>query len=538
MQLERVRIQNYKCLRDVSVEFRRPAGEEKDFSAHFLVGVNGSGKSCFLEALGLIFTRIMQGEVPGFPFSLAYCIQRGQTLVEVQPAGRDAPPGRKLEVSVTTDGETRRLDQIPNECLPRRIVACSSGANHLMEEVLLSSPPASLASDLYDLAGQRTGEDSAELAQLLEHYRALDVNPRVFSIDNKTARLVVPVLFAIVPNFADESLAKSHFRLRDGLLRRISGRFFPVAFSITVDETMLQQVLEERRNSPQYGLLAKLFRTEQPDGSGPLHSWMVRRTILSPANAPGDEEGVRMSQTAVFCYEPWPNRRRKGWLYSPGLSREFDGDPMLLLNVLTAAQRANILRDVQLAFHIGDQPDLLGLETLSDGELMWLARMGLVLMSRLSRSAETLFLFDEPDVHFNNEWNMDFIKTLRLCSEIRRDSESSQEDLEHEFVIATHSTLLLTDAYPEQISLFSAVEGEGVRVEETPVSPFAAQQDELARLLFSASAVGSYARERVDSLMERARTPEDILELIGQTGPGYQRFRLYERYHELKKRQR
>ena len=29
----------------------------------------------------------------------------------------------------------------------------------------------------------------------------------------------------------------------------------------------------------------------------------------------------------------------------------------------------------------------------------------------------------------------------------------------------------------------------------------------------------------------------EVLELIRQTGPGYQRFRLYERYHELKREQ-
>ena len=90
---------------------------------------------------------------------------------------------------------------------------------------------------------------------------------------------------------------------------------------------------------------------------------------------------------------------------------------MLLLNVLIAAHRSGILRDVQMAFHSGEEQALLGLETLSEGELMWLARMGLVLMSRLSGSAETLFLFDEPDVHFNSEWNMDFIRTLGRCSE-------------------------------------------------------------------------------------------------------------------------
>lgn len=530
MQLERVRIQNYKCLRDVTAEFRSPAGEEDAFFAHLLVGVNGSGKSCFLEALGLIFTRMMQGEVPGFPFALEYRTRLGQ--VKVRPVGKDASPGSKLEVMIIADGKRKRLEQVPDEYLPRRIVACSSGVNHLMESVLVSSPRASLASDLYDLARQSSPDREAEMVQVLERYRALDTNPRVFSIDGQTARLVIPILFAVIPNFADRLLAESHFQLRDELLGRVSGRFLPVAFSITVDETLLQRMLEERGNSPQYGLLAKLFRTEQPDGSGPLHSWMVRRAILAPQALSDEEEGVRMSQTAVFRYEPWPGGADRGWLWSPRLSEEFDGDPMLLLNVLIAAYRSGILRDVQLAFHSGTQQALLGLETLSDGELMWLARMGLVLMSRLSRSAETLFLFDEPDVHFNNEWNMDFIKTLRRCS------ETPQEGLRHGFVIATHSTLLLTDAYPEQINLFSASEERGVRVEETPVSPFAAQQDELSRLLFSASAVGSYAMERVESLMERAETSEEVLNLIRQTGPGYQRFRLYERYHELKKRQR
>ena len=83
MQLERIRIQNYKCLKDVTAVFRAPA--EKDaLSVHLLVGVNGSGKSCFLEALGMIFTRIIQGEAPGFPFSLEYRVRKGR--VEVSPA--------------------------------------------------------------------------------------------------------------------------------------------------------------------------------------------------------------------------------------------------------------------------------------------------------------------------------------------------------------------------------------------------------------------------------------------------------------------
>ena len=41
--------------------------------------------------------------------------------------------------------------------------------------------------------------------------------------------------------------------------------------------------------------------------------------------------------------------------------------------------------------------------------------------------------------------------------------------------------------------------------------------------------------ERVQAALERAQTPEDLEELIRETGPGYQRFRLYEQYFRLKK---
>lgn len=531
MRLERVKIQNYKCLRNIAVDFSAPAGESDLFSVQFLAGVNGSGKSCFLEALGLIFTRAMQGEVPGFPFELQYRIQREQARVRVKPAAPRANRPGRLVVSVTAGGRTREFDRIPEEYQPRRIVACSSGTNHLMDSVLLSSPRASLASDLFDLSLRGDLESQEEMAQLLEQYRALDANPRIFSFDDQNAKLVAPVLFAVVPGFRGWGDAEGYFDLREKLTERIDRQFVPAAFSLTVDETRLRQFLDERGNSPQYGLLAKLFRREQPELGGPVYSWTVHRPLLP---GPGEDGGEppqtmeRMAQTAVFCYEQWPEGGPRGRVWNRRLSEEFDGDPMALLNVLAAAWRSGILRDIQFAFRREGGTAMLGMETLSDGELMWLSRMGLVLMSRLSRSAETLFLLDEPDVHFNNEWNMDFVNTLRQYSQL------PGQGLDHEFVITTHSTLLLTDVYGEQIHLFSA-DQRGVQAVSPSISPFAAQQDELSRQLFSAKPVGSYALGRVQAALEGAASPEDLQELLQKTGPGYQRFRLYEQYFRLKK---
>lgn len=533
MRLEWVRIQNYKCLRNVAVDFSAPGEEDGRFSTQFLVGVNGSGKSCFLEALGLIFTRIMQGEEPGFPFELVYWMKKERARVRVVPAEPLARARGELEVSVTKGDKTEKFHRIPAAYQPRRIVACSAGVNHLMDSVLLTSPQASLASNLYDLSLQGSKRRQAKMSWLLERYQALDADPRIFSIDEKSAKLVIPVLFAVVPGFQTGKDALDYFHLRERLTERIDSQITPVAFALTVDETRFHHFLGTRANSPQYGLLAKLFRPEPQEQGGPLYSWMVRRPMLPELEAevrPISQGMEQMSQTAVFCYEPWPEGNAEGRMWNRRLSEEFDGDPMLLLNVLATAWRSGILQNVQFAFRRGKQKAMLGLETLSDGELMWLTRMGLVLMSRLPRSSETLFLFDEPDVHFNNEWNMDFVNTLRQCSSL------SEDDLDHEFVITTHSTLLLTDAYAEQIHLFSAQE-RGVEVESPNISPFAAQQDELSRHLFSAQPVGSYAMRRVQAALERAETPEDLYALIQETGPGYQRFRLYEKYFWLKKQQ-
>ena len=59
-----------------------------------------------------------------------------------------------------------------------------------------------------------------------------------------------------------------------------------------------------------------------------------------------------------------------------------------------------------------NEKGLYSLEALSDGELMWLARTGLVLMAQPYCGENTLFLYDEPDVHFNDDWNKDFMKIL------------------------------------------------------------------------------------------------------------------------------
>ena len=74
MKLEYLYIDGYKGLKRLKLQFKEQTGV---VPVDFLIGCNGSGKSSVLEAVGLIFTRIMQNELPGFIFELKYRMPDG-----------------------------------------------------------------------------------------------------------------------------------------------------------------------------------------------------------------------------------------------------------------------------------------------------------------------------------------------------------------------------------------------------------------------------------------------------------------------------
>ena len=81
MKLEYLYVDGYKGLKELSIYFKE---QSSPVSIDFLIGRNGSGKSSVIEALGLIFTRIMQDELPGFHFEMKYRMRDG-TDIYVKP---------------------------------------------------------------------------------------------------------------------------------------------------------------------------------------------------------------------------------------------------------------------------------------------------------------------------------------------------------------------------------------------------------------------------------------------------------------------
>ena len=538
MKLEYLYIDGYKGLKRLKLQFKEQTGV---VPVDFLIGCNGSGKSSVLEAVGLIFTRIMQNELPGFIFELKYRMPDGTGIyVKPQKKGFCDASGRrrKLYVELEKNGKTQQLYSIPDEYLPDRIISYCSGANSPREDILIRSPRASLASDLYDLSlamdvengegpvsgkEEHPGESSVargEAAEeILSFYERLDVNPRVLFLDAVPSKFILPALFAVMPfDMQDDRISEKALRyatLRKKLLKRLNIRLIPAAFSLRIDDTRL----EEAADRPQMSILRRLL-SQDVKGKA-LSNCVIHRTSTDRL----EEDGSLAGETAaVFLFESWEAEGEKVF-YHPMLQRYFDGNPFALISTLLTAWREGVIREIHFSYRNGDERGLYEMEDLSDGELMWLARIGLILMAQNHCGENTLFLYDEPDVHFNDDWSRDFVRFVyAMCS---MDGTSGNE-----FLVATHSDLILTDAMRSQIHLFENPTGSRTEVKELEISTFAAGRDSISKQVFKASSIGGFASDTIKELMAET-DPEQLAQAISKIGPGYQRFRLQEQLYAL-----
>lgn len=517
MKLEYLYVKGYKGLKELSVTFKE---QLPTAAIDFLIGRNGSGKSSLLEAVGLIFTRIMQDELPGFFFEMKYRMWE-DTSIYVKPQEKDfcdaAGRRRKLLVEVEKAGVKSVFYSIPNEYLPDRIISYCSGANHSMEEILITSPRDSLASDLYDLSILEEEDlDHERIEAALHYYEQLDGSPRVISLDAETSKFVLPVLFAVIPleiqsmDFEEE--LHRYCGLRNKLTERLNRNLVPVSFSFKVYDEMLGRAAE----TPQVGMLKQLLDSLEKQEE--LSGWTVKRSSAERLDA---DKTIASETVVVFLYTKYNNTEEHSH-YHAMLQKYFDGNPFILLSVLLTAYRMGILGEVHFTYKMGEEKGLYDMEALSDGELMWLARAGLVLLSQSHCGQNTLFLYDEPDVHFNDDWNKDFIKTLYELN----------CHTWHQFLIATHSALILTDAMYEQLHLLDNRSDKRTEVCNIETPTFAAQRDEISKQIFGAEAIGAFAADAVNRMMLE-NDLEKMKENIGRVGPGYQRFRLYEQLYDM-----
>lgn len=124
--------------------------------------------------------------------------------------------------------------------------------------------------------------------------------------------------------------------------------------------------------------------------------------------------------------------------------------------ILASDQRIMRFKFVRFTKQGVAQPMML--KELSDGEHQLLHSLGLCL---LFRETNSLFLFDEPETHFNPDWRANFISRLHQC--LPGASEHAQEML-----ITTHTPFLISDSKPNKVLVFAKDQATGAVSISTP----------------------------------------------------------------------
>jgi hypothetical protein len=151
---------------------------------------------------------------------------------------------------------------------------------------------------------------------------------------------------------------------------------------------------------------------------------------------------------------------------------------------------------------------------LSDGEHQFIQVFGTAL---LFSEPGTLFLFDEPESHFNPEWRTKFNLILN-----RLPNGSRQE-----YIISTHSPFIVSGSRQGNVYKFTRT-GARVRCDPIDFETYGASFDVLLKKLFSIdSLIDESAREDLENIIKRGDTAE-MQQAVSDFAESREKRRLYE----------
>lgn len=529
MRLRRLWLENYYNLKDFEIEFAPPQWEPGKTGVRLFVGLNGTGKSNTLEAIGLIFSHLAVGTEPGIAFELEYDLGDRTILVTNRPdrvLGFEIHPISGLGVALLVrsvselqwhQGHIRTEWPSGSESvLPGRVVGYSGGPTSGMREALTEAVTRTVRIRLGDFEAEArpTGMEEEEWDAYL-HAKQQDLNERVEAyLDNPTTLFLgakdalCAVLALMAHNGIDNTADGVEYRrLRAALLKRVSlDSNAPLqAFSLKVSGSWSQALTPKRR-----ALLQNLLR------KATVKTPLDRRPEFDDTSG-GDP--VLPDFYAVFDLDHD--------MYEKSLG-EVSATPYGLFEELLAWTRQGALLDIHLLLKKQRVPSLLPESALSDGEYLFLGRYGVLLMLR--DVPEALILLDEPETHYNDQWKAELVKDIRLLldQQERVDTHSS------EVIIATHSAIVLSDVDAAQISIFHAVEGEVV-VSPPDTPTFATDISVITgELAGRDTTVGSYAESYVRQQLKQHRNNRaELAKLLAKVGPGPFRLEVLEAIRRL-----
>lgn len=210
--------------------------------------------------------------------------------------------------------------------------------------------------------------------------------------------------------------------------------------------------------------------------------------------------------------------------------KEIDSTPMDVFARLRDWERTGLLEDLTLTVKRLSRPvaengeaddTLVTYDQLSDGEQMLLGRMGLLFLLRGQDGS--LLLLDEPETHFNDVWKREIVEMVDM---------GLLNSTAANVIVATHTSIALTDAFAAEVTLLSKHEGK-TTAGAVAMPLFGADPGRVLLHVFGApDMIGVRAAKLLRAKLAQVNWTDDDKEalraLIDETGSGWPRAKLME----------
>lgn len=479
-------------------------------SIRFLVGPNGVGKTNILRFLTGIFLALdedfrrpnVHNPAYSVPFHLVYQLRNNMITVESFGQGRSG-------VQFTINADVREPGDFPSrdQILPATLLVYTSG-DVLEWRTLFASTEAEEEDQSVIALDQLRPEDEMPPEPVLwspgAPYKDDPTTPSQEAVapPEETTKSSNRRIYLIEPSHLKIALlaALLHFQASQALDQRVND-----AFLITLEEIRVRLLafsllvatnnVEQRFSSgQQLSTLSRLYDL----ATLPLQEWNHQRWIFDLAHVP-----VTTGQSTLLS-----------------LRETLTAEPFQFFQTLVELYKADILERIELVLRYSLQQQdeaavrVLLSDSLSDGEFSFLARMATIY---LLREEECLFLLDEPEVHFNDDWKRNLVYNI----------EQALTSTKSEVILTSHASITLTDAFPDEVILM------GLTGQQEPPLTLGAEPGEILRRLFHAErTVGRRAIRYIEDKI-RNGTEEELNTLLDEVGTGFYRFKIVE---ELQRR--
>ena len=424
MQLERLKIQDFRNLRDFEIIFTgdstSPDSETSEFKSHAVIGQNGSGKSNMIEAIVTIFRDLDLNQKTPFAYELDYTC-RGHRIEINAMSGKGKVIIADKDTQKAKTQALAYLQRYSKKYLPSHVFAYYSGRNERIESIF---------QDHQRRFSKALREGSDELLRRLFYCRTVHSQfvllAYLLKDDEECQR--------ILSDLNIEDLDSVLFILKQ-----------PYWYSSNLSEEVLRE--GDERFWYARGIVQEFLDKLWKASIAPIDD--TRTRLL-------DFRGREETLNLLYQYVPSKEKLRD-------LAEQI-GEPSRFFKYLESTYISDLIDEVRINVKHRDVDGNINFTQLSEGEQQLLTVLGLM---RFTKEDQSLFLLDEPDTHLNPIWKLRYFDEIEKVVKLQDQTAMGDSQL----IVTTHDPIMVGSLRKEQVRILRKQTDGSVSVDESDIDP-------------------------------------------------------------------